>query len=606
MAEALRRSLRQAKPKKNSEFYYEEDYLTSERPTTAVKTVTWQRSNSADVPTSLASEVNFNNINGSAVWAHKLSFSDAKDIILSAQDYFFSAQDYLNPQNLALLSDSDTSSQCPVSDETNTRAGALQVSEVNKQSVKQCVRRLSSTSEAFLDLEGNFLSAASQTDATDMSGEEQSEVGADKSPVREVVQDKDSDLKDAIFDTLARMKDLTKEVKGIKSVLLSQIDRMSRIESDVVQIKQPQLNPGSLSTGSSGSKPRSSVPQQLGTGGLPRQPGTGSVLQQGAGSLNLPPPVRDDHNKRRKERVEFEKDRTLHILLEQMRLRDQNTIPATSDDFVSDLDLEPRSLRKKMPSKLKEESNLRTALRLEQAGATFPVEDDSNLSGSGMESDSRSSSGGRRKKKVKSGADIRIRPVIKTELWPHTVINEEDGENVTSNDILLSKFLEGYTQIMTSRRGIEAAGRSLLLHAISMVLGCLPWTEARLFHNLVMVKLEQGRIKWDADFTVLADRFIEQKVRQTLKNKAQVAASYNNQRSGNRGQGRGQGRSNGNRGRNSAAFSLVCYQWNKGSCSYGADCKRWHCCRTCAEAGKPGERHKASTCKGKPGEQQSS
>ena len=67
MAEALRRSLRQAKPKKNSDFYYEEDYSSSERPTTTLKTVTWQRSNSisADVPTSVASEVNFNSVNGS-------------------------------------------------------------------------------------------------------------------------------------------------------------------------------------------------------------------------------------------------------------------------------------------------------------------------------------------------------------------------------------------------------------------------------------------------------------------------------------------------------------------------------------------------------------
>ena len=121
-----------------------------------------------------------------------------------------------------------------------------------------------------------------------------------------------------------------------------------------------------------------------------------------------------------------------------------------------------------------------------------------------------------------------------------------------------------------------------------------------------MVKLEQGRIKWDADFTVLADRFIEQKVRQTLKSKAQASAGNYNQRSGNRGQGKGHGRNNGGRGKNTAAFSLVCYQWNKGSCSFGADCKRWHVCRTCAESGKPGERHKASNCKGKQGEQQSS
>ena len=33
------------------------------------------------------------------------------------------------------------------------------------------------------------------------------------------------------------------------------------------------------------------------------------------------------------------------------------------------------------------------------------------------------------------GAKIRKRPVIKTELWPHIIANEDDGDEVTSEDI---------------------------------------------------------------------------------------------------------------------------------------------------------------------------
>ena len=266
-------------------------------------------------------------------------------------------------------------------------------------------------------------------------------------------------------------------------------------------------------------------------------------------------------------------------------------------------DINPRNIKKKMPERLKEECEQRTSQRLHQTGVSFPSDDDSIFSGSGMESEERSSTSGRRRKKVKSGADVRIRPVLKTELWPHTVANETDGEDVNSNDISFHKFLAGYTEIMSNCKGSEALGRPRLLHAISTVFGCMSWPETRLFHNLVMVKLEQGRIKWDADFTILADKYIEQKVRQTLKSKSQ--GTGNSYRGGNKGQGKGQGNRNSAKGRNNAALSLICFQWNKGSCSFGADCKRWHVCRTCAESGKPGERHKASGCKAK-GESQSS
>ena len=71
----------------------------------------------------------------------------------------------------------------------------------------------------------------------------------------------------------------------------------------------------------------------------------------------------------------------------------------------------------------------------------------------------------------------------------------------------------------------EATGRSVLLHAVSNVLQCLPGSESRTFHNLTMIKIEQRRINWKNKFSFLADKFIENKVRQSLK--SQVFSSGN-------------------------------------------------------------------------------
>ena len=57
----------------------------------------------------------------------------------------------------------------------------------------------------------------------------------------------------------------------------------------------------------------------------------------------------------------------------------------------------------------------------------------------------------------------------------------------------------------------EANGRAVLLHAVTSVLECLPWTEARTFHNLIMVKIEQGRIDWTTDFTDLGEKFLDKR-----------------------------------------------------------------------------------------------
>ena len=226
-------------------------------------------------------------------------------------------------------------------------------------------------------------------------------------------------------------------------------------------------------------------------------------------------------------------------------------------------------------------------------------------SSSALSSDSEVGRRRKRRRRVKSGAEVKQRPVVKTELWPHTIANEEDGEDVTSEDISLAKFLSCFTHIVTTSCEAVAAGRSLLLHAVSTVLEFLPWAEARTFHNLMMVKVEQRRIDWSSDFSALADKFLVNKVRKNLRSKTSQAGysyydSFNNN-SFSKGHGSFGSKNNVNSPRNSCnsnnnlpLYSFVCKQWNTGACSYGTNCRRWHTCWSCAEAGKLGEPHKAS------------
>ena len=184
--------------------------------------------------------------------------------------------------------------------------------------------------------------------------------------------------------------------------------------------------------------------------------------------------------------------------------------------------------------------------------------------------------------------------MIKTELWPHIVANEDDGGDTTSENITLAKFLSCYTCIMATCVGKEARGRPVLLHAITSPLEYLPWAEVRTFHNVVMVKLEQDRISWTSDFVALADQFIDKKVRLSLRTKSQPTNS-SGYRGGFRNSSRGFSGQNARsrEGQNRFVFYNLCKQWNEGTCTYGARCKKWHVCRACGEAGKMGEPHKS-------------
>ena len=209
----------------------------------------------------------------------------------------------------------------------------------------------------------------------------------------------------------------------------------------------------------------------------------------------------------------------------------------------------------------------------------------------------------RHRRKVKSGASIKKRPVMRTELWPHTVANEEDGEEVSSDNISLAKFFSCFTCIMLDCGRADSQGRTALLHGVSLVLESLFWAEARTFHNLVMVKIEQGRLNWADNFTDLAEAFIDKKVRQSIRAKGSASlgtasrANFYNKSNGNynKNYNRSYGYNNKFTGRNRSLYSSVCKQWNFGTCSFGDKCNRWHVCWTCAEAGKVGEGHKASS-----------
>ena len=302
-------------------------------------------------------------------------------------------------------------------------------------------------------------------------------------------------------------------------------------------------------------------------------------------------------------RVDEEKERHFRFL--QAKLRESKAgdeaSKKTNSEECSDDDLDLKKLKKKLSKKQRNACNSRVARRLRDVGATFPDDDFETSSSSGTDSDMCNGRCSRRRQ-VKSGAKVKKRPVVKTELWPHTIANEEDGEEVTSDNISLAKFYSCFTHIMTNCRRNEAQGRLSLLQAVSTVLEYLQWSEARTFHNVVMVKIEQGRANWFTDFSSLAENFIDKKVRLSWKSKSYASGS-SSYKGGYNGKGFNKGYSKGfrgsgakyNEGRGKPLYGAVCWQWNYGTCSYGEDCKRWHTCKKCAEAGKLGEPHKAST-----------
>ena len=151
--------------------------------------------------------------------------------------------------------------------------------------------------------------------------------------------------------------------------------------------------------------------------------------------------------KSKKERVDEEKERQLKVLREKLKSKAKDT--SSCEDEAADTEVNIKTLRKKLSKKDRDHCDSRVALTLKSVGAVYPEEDFSTTTNSGKESESESGSC-RHKKKVKSGAKVKKRPVVRTLLWPHTIANEEDGEDVTSENISLSKIFSCFTFIMAS------------------------------------------------------------------------------------------------------------------------------------------------------------
>ena len=279
-------------------------------------------------------------------------------------------------------------------------------------------------------------------------------------------------------------------------------------------------------------------------------------------SHNKHKPGQSVKNKGKLPSVLREKERQLNVLLDKIE-------NSQDSDVSSEDELNLGKMNKKLSKKQKTKREERVVALLDQVGGSFPEEEysASGSSGTGTDSDSGKKKKSRSKRKVKSGARVKNRPVVRTELWPHTIANEDDGEDVTSETIKLSKFLACYSYIMINCEEKEFTGRAVFLHAIATVLECLPWTEARTFHNLVMVKVEQGRIDWTTDFTEIGEQYLNKKVRQNLRSKGAAtssgSASYSGFGKGFGSQNYGRSRFNRNEfstGKNRATISDVCRQ----------------------------------------------
>ena len=434
------------------------------------------------------------------------------------------------------------------------------------------------SNNTFIDLDNNYLSAASSEAFPVMSdsdniGEGTKKCGCKKdeaSGCSECSPATEPSLADLMVQAIRKIDHLSGKVKGLES-RLTNLETKSDSESD--------------------SDTKSNRSHRKGKNSHSSKKSSGAS------------------RKVKNSKVGEEKHRQRKVFKDQ--LKDRQKKKEESDDESDEVsssgegeEADMHGIRKKMSSKQKKKCNQKVKSRVSQAGGNFPSEedyDDSSSPSSGNESSgSKSSHKHRRRHKVRSGAKIKRRPVVRTELWPHTIAVEEEGIEVTCDDISLPKFLSCFTHIMTRENcdGSEEAGRSLLLHAIMAIYECLPWAEARTFHNVVMIKVEQDRLSWEADFDQLAEDFINSKLKQCLKSKGASYGTYKGNTNYNGKYNRKEFSGYGGRSNNSgqaSSYSNVCKQWNFATCTYGARCKRWHCCWSCYEAGRRGEQHKASS-----------
>ena len=579
MAQPPRSSGRVIKLKRDSDFSYDDEVLEALLGSNAGIAETWQQrtvDESLDQETSLINEVespafdlsvraNVECLNENSVT--ELSEVEIVSLINNSLENVNRSVERITVSSAVNFSDLQNLNTQSAS---FTQLASRRASEakVNKVSSDRGERRKSSTNISFLDIPGNFFSAESAEDMSDTESDSPNMGGASGTSKTGTAggssgrTEADDSLATAVRAALLQMNVLVNKVSAFEDILMSQNNRLESVEVFI--------------NNSSGS-------------------GSGKK-----GSAHKAPAK----SKSKVRRSELEKDRSLLAMLEQYANRDKNTETETEEetaDETADEDHNLKGMKGSMSKKKKEEVRLRLASRLSQAGHSFPDEGSDPSSGSGNESDDEKSCKSTKSKgKVRSGARVKRRPVVKTELWPHTIANEQDCDEVDSETISLATFLSCFTFIMTTCEGKEAKGRPLLLYEVCCILKVLPWTEARKFHNWVMVKLEQGRIRWNEDFSVLADEFLQKKVLQTLRQKTQPISSAPtaSNKAGFRTEFRNfnsnPGGSNNRNSFGSGKF-VYCRQWNEGSCTYGVKCKRWHVCSSCGQAGRLGEPHKSSS-----------
>ena len=480
MADAHRKSSRSVKIRQDPDFCYEEESLRFLLPREASDKVLNKCSSSESLQSGVEASVldDYVPLNVDSVWSELNKLPLICDTVSGGRSVCDSG---VRADIGASQSSGNPNAECTVQSVEGAES-------VNKPSGSSRVfRQNSCTRSDFLDLEDNFLSASSavRTDTSEMGSDK--EMGEGGSNNCECVGDnscsvcapstpKTTDVYTAMMEALKKIDTLTSEVKSIRHIVLQNQHRLDSLEGAISR------------SGSSDNEQESKVDRGGKEGGK-------------------------DKPKNKQVRVDEEKDRQLKILREklvELNKKGNNSDASEESEAGSDLDL--RALKKKMTKKQKKACDSRVSFHLKKAGAVFP-EEVGSTSGSSDSSgtDSSASSNHRRKNKVKSGAKIKKRPVLQTELWPHTIANEDDDEDCTSENISLSKFLSCFTFIMVNCGKAEKAGRSVLLHAICSVFECLPWTDARAFHNLIMVKLEQRRINWRTDFSVLAEQFLDKR-----------------------------------------------------------------------------------------------
>ena len=611
MAQGNRRSARKIKINESIEFEYSEECLSEILHNSGKGSNIWQQRNStAEVP--LTEEGNLNE----APLTEVANLSDSvKSAGWSVLNYL---PIYFNPLDLTQKGSDNSASECDLVLDSRSQGADpnnLSTENINKTSPavpadgeeKTAGRRLnSSTNYNFVDLQGNYLSAGSSTvftgmGSTDSEGEttgiaENNVITNEGAHSSSKNTGADDGVGAAVLLLLEEMTKMRTEMSKMQTSMGNQNSRLEGIE----QFLESQSGSESLSETNTSRK----------KGGKSKSSKVESDVLRQARKL-----VEKSENSK-KSKVKSDKERSLRVSIDALKSRNNSTEESESERESSEDDFGVQGMKKKMTKKQKQESKQRVASRLKQVGSSFP-EDESSNSSSGTESDT-----GRRctrKKKVKSGEKVKKRPVVRTELWPHTVANEDDGDEVSSDTIGLAKFLSCFTYIMAScEDAIETSGRMWLLHAVTSVLEFWPWADARNFHNLVMIKLEQGRICWDTDFSDLANNFMEKKVRQGMRSRGAQAGGATNQRKFYQGYRRGYSGtsaggnssysgSNGNSNR--SPYSTVCRQWNNGTCSFGIRCRKSHVCWTCAENGRYGDHkainHGSDGNRGRPNEQRS-